>query len=450
MAMDINTSGDLVAVSGLRQVGTPPEGTPAALSKLFLFDENSQVQVTQTRETNQGEKTGHVEPTEVSVLSSDSAGTLTQAKATPDAMAWAFAFAFGHRSTVEIDVGQSYRHTSALTQYPTNPSYFTLAHRRGGSGGAAADFRRHYALGINTLSLTAAKDAFMTMALGVLGIGLSDDNIVTEHITANDDATTLTLANDPVGSSDPIKAQNVTVWADMDDDGIYEREVFATAYDSGTNVLTITSLGGGGDPIDYRVTYQVVPTASGHSWADLSALLTAEEFVLKAANIQIFLATAFSSLAPITKGLTGQVGLCEVLRFQYDLDWKGSTGKCWRIGSTPSDSATQVELGSMEQKLTLDRQARDYLFKQNFDENTALGFYFDAIGPNIPGTSTPFSVKMAIPRLKFLTKDFQATDGKWVEAGSLVVLKDTVNPSNPTCQVEIVNGIAGTTYLTNP
>lgn len=450
MAMDINSSGDLFAVSGLKQAGTPPiEGNPAVLSKLILFDEASQINVQQTRETNQGEKTGYVEPTEVSVLSADSSGTLTQTKVTPDALAWAASFGLGSRVTTEIDAGLSYRHIMALTNYPTNPAYFTAAHRRGGSGGAAADFRRHYALGVNTMQLKAAQNDFMSMALGVLGIGKTDDSIVTEHLTALDNATSLpAIANDPVGANDTERAENLTVWADMDDDGIYERQAIVTGYTAASNIIAISSLGGAGVSIPYRVTYQSVPTGD-FAWADLASLTTPEEFFLKAANLQIFLGTAFSSFAPLTKGVTGQVSLCEVKDFQWDLDWQGSTGKCWRIGSVASDSSTQVQLGSALQKLTVNREVRDYLFKQNYDENTALGFYFDAIGPNIPGTSTPYSVKFAIPRLKFLTKDFQVTDGKWVEAGGLVVLKDPNNPTNPTVQIEVVNGILGTTYLTN-
>jgi hypothetical protein len=108
-----------------------------------------------------------------------------------------------------------------------------------------------------------------------------------------------------------------------------------------------------------------------------------------------------------------------------------------------------VELGDMRQTITINRQVRDYLFKANFDQNAPLGVYLEAIGPEIdpanPGTR--FYFKAWFPRCKFLEKPYQVTDGKWVESGSLLVMKDKNALTVPTAMFEVQNEVAGDGYV---
>jgi hypothetical protein len=436
MALDRKVKGDAIAVSGLRQSAL---GIAATLDKVIYFSEDSQLNVVEEREGNAGEKTGHVEATDVDVRDRSAEGTLTIEKATPDSILWMAAFAFGNHA-VTTPAGGVYRHTSKVASYPDHPDYFTAAHRKGGASGAAAiDFRRHVNLALSTLELSVQKGEFLRASSGILGTGKSDDGIRTEAISAANDATSIALGEDPLGD-DPA---NVTVWADLDGDGIYETEVFASAYSAGTNALTITSLGGDGSTISYRASYAPKSSVSGYGWTDLSALAPAEEFKIKVGNIQFRIGGKYTEPAGVPTFTGGQLAGCEIESFQYRLERGAEVGRCWRQGDTETAEATSVDLGDVVQTITLTREVRDYLLRQKFDANEALALYFDALGPVITGAEK-FFVKGYFPRCKLLTKPFQANDGKWVEEGNLLVLKDAVN-NWPTAVIVGQNEVA--TYL---
>ena len=432
MGMDIKSSGDLFAVSHEKQVD---ETTFKALDQLILFDEASGINIVETRETDQDEKTGEVEATDIDVLDRSAEGTLTQPKVTPDALAWASAFAFG--TSTSTDLTDAYRHRQRLLTYPANPSYFSAAHRRGGASGGAADYRRYIGLGINSFQLTMNKGEFLQMQLGILGIGANDDAVYTEGINALDDAATLVVAGGVKVKDDDFT--NITIWCDLDDDGIFEVPVTVISYVNGTDTIGITPPGSGSVLRDYRVSFQQEET--GH-WSDISALEVPEEFLLKAANIQLVVGAGGITFDPLSNAASGQVALCELNSLVYNLDWQGQVGRCWRTGATPSDDATQVETGDPIQTVQITRDVRDYLFKQHFDANTVLGLYIDALsGVEIATSGEDFEMRMALPRLKFLSKDMLIADNEWAEAGSLVVLKEQ-GGSDATAEIEVTNAVA--------
>lgn len=431
MAIDFKSTGDLLAVSTLAQTALD---TPATVDKLIRWGEDSAINVRTEREGNQAEKTGQVEATDIDVKDKSAEGTLKQDKATPDGIAWMAAFAFGDHSMTTPATGVR-RHTSKLIAYPNEPYYFTGAHRKGGaSGAAAAEFLRHMNLGLASMQMVLAKEEFMVTEAGVLGTGDADSAIYTEKITALNNASSLTLGKDPLADA----YQNVTVWADQDVDGQFETQVVATAYNPGTNALTITALPGDGlSSIVYRVSYHVKATESGYSWSDLSALAVATEFLLKASNIQVFLAGRYTEPAGVPTFTGGQQALCDLESLTWKLDWQAKIGRCWRTGNTEDPTATSIDLGDAVQTIDIDRRMRDYLLSQSFDENTAFSIYFDAIGPVISGAEK-FFVKVYWPRVKLISKDTKISDKRWVEAGSMLVLKDATN-SFPTTVIQTQN-----------
>lgn len=417
MAIDYKSTGDLLAVSTLAQTALD---TPATIDRLIRWAEDSAINVKTEREGNQGEKTGHVEATDVDVKDRSAEGVLKQDKATPDGIAWMAAFALGNHS-MTTPVSGVRRHTSKLIAYPPEPYYFSGAHRKGGaSGAAAAELLRHKNLGLTSLQMSLAKEEFLKTEAGVLGTGDYDSAIYTEKITALNNASSLTLGKDPLGDA----YQNVTVWADQDGDGQFETQVIATAYNPGTNALTITALPGDGlSSISYRLSYHVKASESGYSWSDLSALAVAQEFLLKASNLQVFLSGRYTEPGGTPTFTGGQQALCELESLTWKLDWQAKIGRCWRSGSAEDPTATSIDLGDAVQTIEIDRRMRDYLLSQSFDENTAFAIYFDAIGPVISG-SEKFFVKVYWPRVKLLSKDTKISDKRWVEAGSMLVLKD--------------------------
>jgi len=438
MSLDINASGDLFAVSGLAQADS---ATPATLDKLLLVDESSGVTINDNREHNQAEKTGQVEPTEVDILDRSAEASINVAKAAPDALAWAFSFLFGDHTAAAA--GGGFLHTSRLTSYPVEPNYFTAVHRKGGAGGGSAALERHIGLGIDKLGMSFAKGEFVPVNVSALGTGNFSDGLKTEVIPALDDTVSLTLSLDPEnGVADPSV---VTVWADVDQDGQYEQELTPVAYDSGTNVLTISSAGGGGvTTVNYIVTYPVASTEAGYAWSDLHLLQVPQEFKLKAANVQIILGGVYAEPAGVPTITGGQVAGCEVDSVEYEASWNGGVGRCWRSGAAPVDYARSVDLGSMLQNVKLTRRVRDYLFKQSFDANLPLSLKINAIGAEYEAGQS-FEFNLLLPRMKFLEKPLSVSDGKWVDEGSLVVLKDASVDNWPSAVATIRNEVS--TYL---
>jgi hypothetical protein len=460
MALSIKSSGDLIAVSRLKQTDAATIGSFADVGGtghedggLILFDENSGINVVDNRESDAAEKTGQVEATNVDILDQSAEGTLTAAKATPDAVAFMSAF-FCHVSVeATVEAGIAITHTSRVNTYPTEPNYFTAVHRKGGSGGAPSELKAHVGCGINTFRVLAAKEEFLTVEAGVIGLGTSQDGILTETFAAHDfDAAApadnrVTLSYD-IESDDHL---NATILTDSDDDGIFETRLTPSAFNATTNELDWASGHGVTGTHAVKVSYPVADDETGHygtpSWrTDVEALQTPAEFKLKAANLQIVIGANYTSVSPPTH-IGGVIQGCEVEQLEYTGDWQGNPGRCWRTGAVESNTAQSVDLNDLVQTVNIDRRAQDYLMKAAFDENLPIGLYMDAIGPEIPGTASAnkFYAKWWWPKLKFLTKPMEVRDGRWVEAGSLVVLKPDSNdnvPFGPTMIVEVQNTVA--------
>jgi hypothetical protein len=198
------------------------------------------------------------------------------------------------------------------------------------------------------------------------------------------------------------------------------------------------------------VTYQVLDTETGHygspSWAtELLGLTVADEFKCKASNLRILLSSVYTEPASVPTMTGGQIAGCEVETLNYELNWNAEVGRCWRQGSYGNDEATSVDLKDPVQTITVDRRTRDYLFRTRYQNNEAFGLKIDAIGA-ADGIEAgyEFFFEMYIPMVKFLEKPYQVSDGKWIEAGNLLVLKDTGNDW-PTCVVRVQNEV--TSYL---
>ena len=440
MGLDIRNSGDVFLVSDTAQ--TNAETAQTASFKALEFDEASTITNNDNRVNNQSDKTGEVEPTEIQTQDKDATGTLTQAKATPDGVGWAMRFLIGAASSSTVG-GTVERHIFKSTSYPANPAYFTAIHRKGGSGGSPADLRLNYGLGLNTVSLAFAKGEFASLALGVLGTGRNDDLKTHEVISGLDNATTLVVGAEIL--DDVFAADSVIIWADQDGDGQYETPVEIVSYNQPTLTFTITSLGGAGATINYRASYYRDHTEAGYGWADLSAPpAVATEFKLKAANSQIIVGGRYTEPGGVPTFTGGQVAGCEIENLTWEWNWNGEIGKCWRQGSVEEDFATSVDLKDPLQTIEMTRRVRDYLMQANFSANTPLGLYIDAVGEEIDGTQPGelFHVKLFFPKVGILANPLQVSDTRWVEAGSLQVLKDTSGDDHPTVICQVQNEVA--------
>jgi hypothetical protein len=298
MGLDLKSSGDLVAVSRVKQtdVDTPQDFQAASL---IAFDEASGINIVEVREDDQDEKTGQVEATDLDIRERSAEGTLTMAKATPDGLGWMSGFFCGN-STLEDTSGggaaTARAHLAVVTSYPENPPYFTAGHRRGGAGGAPADFRRHESVAANTFSVTCSRGEFITASLGVLGTGAFTDVIQSEILSVDfGGVSTGVLANAVEGGDGAPGADNMTAWADIYGDGQYEAPCTVDTWVESTKTATFGhGTASGVEPV--LVTYPVKASEDSFFGADpanwrenMEGLTTPEEFRLRGANMQIVL-----------------------------------------------------------------------------------------------------------------------------------------------------------------
>jgi hypothetical protein len=430
LTIDSKISGDLVAVGGSPQSDAQ---TAATINKLILFDETSFLQQQRNAESNAAEKTGENEATEINILSLDGVAELNQPKATPDALAWAMRMIMGAPTTAALGTG--YSHLFKLDSYPDNPDYFTAAHRKGGSGATApAGYQRYVGNAIGSLELAAAKDQFFKLGLGCVGLGLVDDALYTEVVTgvSFDSGFTFVITYDPEGATDGERATKLFVMADLDDDGIYETELTVTAYVSSTNTVTFSDPSSSGSH-SVKATYHVDDAESGFTWqTELSGLSVPTEFILKAANMRLWLGRAIDASGSGEPTSTdGQYAQCELDDFTYTFDRSAEPGRCWRVLAGSSDDYAQsVELGDVVQTLSLNRKVRDWLMKQAFDDNAAFGIEIDAIGPEFAAAEgNYYRFNMYFPYCKILNREDDTADGKHRDALEVLVLKTSGQPT---------------------
>lgn len=450
MALEIDSkvSGDLIAVGATPQADAT---TAATLDKLLLFDENSGITQNRSAETNEADKTGQNEATDVNQGAISAEGTLSMAKATPDGIAWMARMALGSPTTTALGTG--YRHVFKLNAYPDHPAYFTAAHRKGGSGALApAEFQRYRGMGIGSVELNAQKDEFLELVMNTVGLGFVDDAVFTEVVTGVDLTAggTFVIANDVAGADDAARLTKIMAVADDDGDGIYETVLDLTAYVQATNTATFADPSGSNATAAVKVTYHLDPGVSGQAWQDeVTGLATADEFLLKATNMRIVLAAGIDAAGAAPVRIGGQVAECEVESFSWQLERNAEAGSCWRTTENASDDYAQaVELGDVQQRITVDRRVKDWLMKQAHDSNDPIGIEINAVGPEFASAEgNYYEVRLFFPYCKILTKTLGPADGKWQDSLEIAVLKAPADwPDNgddqPTCTIVVQNKIA--------
>lgn len=446
--IDSKTAGDIVAVSGVPQADAE---TAATINKLIVFDDATFLRQQRNAETNEAEKTGFVEATDVDIISKDAVGQLSQAKATPDALAWMIRMIAG--AATSAAAGTGYKHDWRLTSYPDEPAYFTAAHRRGGasSGSAPAALQRFRGMAIGSLELRAAKNEFFTTNAAVVGTGNLDDGLYTEVVASVDFSTTptavLSFDVQPAGGADEAE-QATHIWgmADMDDDGVYETPFNCASYVDSTKTATLEDVGSGSHSV--RITYLVddaetgTHPVTGEDWtwiAEVTGLSAPTEFFLKASNMRLYLGQAIDATGGTVSVTGGQYQTCELDEFTYSFDRSAEPGRCWRVlAAADSEFAQQVELGDIIQRITLSRRVRDWLLKQNYDDNSVLGVQIDAVGPLYDG-SNRFEFHLYFPYCKVLTLEQDVSDGKHRDTVELAVLQDPVTSGQPTMAAVVQN-----------
>lgn len=424
MPQSLKESTDVIGVSKSVQVDAE---TAQTVDVAFLLDAGSQININDYREHNQAEKTGFEEPTKIDAeQESDADGSFNMAKSQPDFLTFLFKFLFGNYARVTAG-STGFLGTMNMAEKDT-PDYFTALHRMGN----IARFDRHVGLAVNTVDLAMAKDAYMSANGGIIGIGKRNSQSFSETISATGDETSLVISKQVQGE----EKLNVTVIADKNDDGTPDTPVTVTAIVNATKTLTITSLDAGAGNINYHVTYIVLNSESGYTQFNVGSLASNEEFKIRTKNLKINVGGRYDGSA-IVDGMDMDCGLESI---NYNCTRNAAVSKCFRGGSLPVDFATGIENGLPLQTLTLNRQAKDFFLKYNYDKNYKISLHVEAVGPEFE-SGQRYMFEMIFPFVGIIEKKMEVSNERWIDAGNLVVLKDTANswPSaivKTRCQVD--------------
>lgn len=202
----VQATHNLLAVSALlRETAINTEQT---LSHTMLVAIKDQIQLTPRRESNANEATGKEEPDSLYDLGSVAAAALNFEKGQPQHFAFGYGFALGSVSTAAAGTGYQHTATPLDGDLDTSRSLptFTAAQRYG-----KTVLRRRFAsLAVDQLTATFARDSWCKLVLACKGTGKHTDNVTDEDVTAELDATSLTLAANAVqGSTAVERLQNV-------------------------------------------------------------------------------------------------------------------------------------------------------------------------------------------------------------------------------------------------
>ena len=242
--------------------------TPQTLDVTLLCALTDTFNLVPRRDPNDDEATGYEEADLVYDLGKKGGATMTFPRAQPQHFAFILAYALGQCYSSVIGSADEHEITPIdgdLDADRSNPSF------TGGQRYGKTVLKRRYASNfVNSFMATFTKDDWVKLSADIKGTGLVADNLTNETISANDNATSLTLA--------ALAVEGVTAAARLSNvqriRGYYNsawRDVAYSAVSAATPaVITITSVGGAGAAIDYEVDY--IATEAG--WMTFPARVT--------------------------------------------------------------------------------------------------------------------------------------------------------------------------------
>lgn len=302
--------------------------TEQTLDTSLLVSIEDIINLVPRRESNAEELIGKEEPDDTYDLGNVAEGPLTFEKAQPQHFAFLLAYALGSVATSAAGTGYEHKITPIDNDEDddrSNPS-FTAAQRFG----KTVLKRRFASMFVDALTATFAADAWCKVAGQCKGTGKVADNVTEESISANDNATSLTLAALAVeGSTAAARLANVQrIKANYN--GAW-REVTYSAVSAATPaVISISSVGGAGASITYKVLY--IPTESG--WMTFPSRVS--ETPLRVSEMTLKLGSTW--VDSITNGT-----------MEADANWNNHG-----TPATDERSSTQAYAGTYSRKFTPD------------------------------------------------------------------------------------------------
>jgi hypothetical protein len=409
---------DLIAVSATAK--ETAINTEQTLDTSLLVAKSTVFQLEARREDNKDELTGKEEADTVYDLGALANGSLPFEKAQAQHFGFGYAYALGDPSVSAW--GSGYKHLIVPTDDIFLPS-FTAAQRLG----STILKRRFASMHVDSLKATFAKDSWAKLTLDCKGTGKYTDNITSEEVTANYNATSLTLASAAVQGADAAtRLDNVhQVRCLVPVTGEYvECEVTAVS-DATPAVITITAPGGTETSTTFEVLY--VPTEP--AWATFPARVT--EPPLRVTDLVVVVGGLWNG----TTFLGGKTISSEIESIEHSI--ANNLAIEYRVGGTGSYANYALRQGRT-QTLSLSRQFRDFVLQQRMLDNEYFGVHMKATGAEF-SSGKNYYVDVVFPKCAVLKAPISVSGKVLAEAGDLVVLQDDTYGS---VRVEVANQVA--------
>lgn len=398
---------NLVAVSAnLRETALNTEKT---LDTSMLVSVSNVINLDPRRETDANELNGHEEATAIYDNGATSSATFDFEKAQPQHFAFVCGYALGSVSTAVSGTGKKHTITpiaADLDASRSNPS-FTAGQRFG----LTVAKRLFASMFIDSFNATFAKGDWVKLSAQVKGTGKVTSSVTEETLTALDNVTSLTLAaNGVAGSTAAERLDSIHRIRAEITSGVWTDIAFSAVSAATPAVLTITSAGGVGASISYKILYS--PTEAG--WASFPARVV--ESPLRISDMQVTLGGAWSGTAFAGgKALTSEINTVE-WSFQNAITPEFTPGAGY------SGYAARALRDGRSQTIKVDREFRDFILQQAITGNETFGMHIVCTGAEYaPGE--PYVVEIIFPKLGVMKAGLSASGKRMGEAGDLQVLE---------------------------
>ena len=405
MARNFLLDYNLLAVSAnLRESAINTEQT---LDTVMMVAEGDVIQLDARRESNANMLTGLEEPDTVFDLGRLVNYAVNFEKAQAQHFGWLLSYALGVSTPAAWGTG--YQHAILPTTQMLLPS-FTSAQRMGNW-----IMKRRFASNfVNTVTATFAKDAWAKLVGEIKGTGKYVTNMYKETVTANWNATSLTLASNGVqGATAALRLDNVHSIRAKDPNTPFEwvEVTFSAVSAASPAVITMTAPGGTATSTTYEILY--VPTESG--WMSFPSRI--DEPPLRVVDLAVKIGGTWNGSA--FSG--GRTLSDEINSIEYKLDNQMVVE--YRVGGTGAYANYGLRKGRV-QTIKLNRQARDYLLQQKIIDNETLGIYMKATGAQFDTGPKNYYVELIFPKCAILSAPLSSGDKVIAEAGDIIVLQD--------------------------
>jgi hypothetical protein len=396
--------------------------TEQELDACLLVKKENVLNWTPRLESNADEATGTEEPTLLYKRGGLAEGTINFDRMQAQHAAFLLAYGLGGCSSAAIAGSvAAYKHSitplvGGLDMARALPS-FTVAMRLG-----KTVLKRLFAsCFIDSLTVNFEKDQFCKASATVKGTGKVTSNLVSESITALDNATSLTLAANGVnGTTDQERLDNVQqIVAEYPAaSGIWVDVTYSAVSGASPAVITITSLGGAGASTTYKLIYASLEP--GTDWRTFPA--RPAETPLMVNQIALTVGGKWDNTAKTLSG--GHLLAAEIKSLSYTLS--NNLAVEFTAGAGNPDYANRAQRSAERtQKISLGREFWDYAYQQHMHLTDYFTVHVLCQGDVMTGETTErYTLEAIFPRCAVLGGPLGADGPRLGETLDIQVLED--------------------------